>query len=381
MKSEDKKTNQYKPGFLETWGRKVLISLAQKHQSTREKQNIESKDKLPFQIGSQNLLRTGVFWSFWIGFLPSVFFVLGLGYGPGFDLGNLTISSILWFGFLLTFWTFIEFYLLFKLGFLLAYRMAELAEIELANEPELYTPLPSMLARIVLEIPDPRILLYGIDPYKHLDKRAAFFSTLLYKSKVFLSNISAKFLLKAFIGRSGLRYWVEFISGPITGIWDSVTTYIILKELQKRIITRKIANLLLGELNSKIFSDIGFNQIIRTVAIAIVFTKTFHPNFEYLLLRLVGQLESRDHLENLDDWEIWTFQFQKLTDLENDKNLKLFAILSAFDGKINTEEETSFMDIQKFSNANYFEFSKTLCSKINSGKLSESVDLVREFWT
>lgn len=384
MKSEAKRNPNFKPGFLERWGRKVLVELASSRQSITKKGNESQEGYLSenkFHIGSQRLIISGVFWSFWIGFLPSVLFVFFLGFGPGFDTSHLTVQSVLWFLGLLIFWTVIEFYLLFRLGFFLAYKMAELAEMELANEPELYTPLPSMLARIVLEIPDPRILIYGIDPYKHLNKRAALVSTILYKSKVFLSNISAKFILKAIIGRSSLRYWIEYISGPITGLWDSITTYIILRELQKRIITRKISNYLLNEITNLHLSQRNLNQIIRTVALAIVFTKTFHPNFEFLILRLVGYYEDIESLQELDNWEIWLSGFESLSKEEKTLNLKLFAILSAFDGKLNREEKMGFLEIQKHSDLLALEFTESLCKKINEGKLIECLKMVREFWT
>ncbi|MCG6144529.1 LBF_2804 family protein [Leptospira bandrabouensis] len=362
-------TERYKPGFLEQWGRRVLIS-------------IQSKAKKPLDSGqsfasqTKILLLGGVFYSFWIGFLPSVTFVFLSTYLPPLQfwpLDKLSFLALTPFVFLLALVTLIEFYLLFRLGFYLSYRMAQYADIELAEEPELITPIPGMMARLVLEIPDPRIRLYGIDPYKHLNERALFFRTVLYKSKVFLSNISAKLLLKVFLGRTGLRFLIEYISGPVTGIWDSLTTYWILYELRKRIITRKLSDAIMLKIKSKKRNVIFIESSVRAVALSIVFTKTFHPNFEYLLFGLIGLLPQKDNLRELDDWPAFVDSFQKLSVEEQKWPIAIFALCSSFDGTLNKEELQAFEEITDLSPTWLLDRVRHLSETIKKGELAESL--------
>ncbi|MGE8721426.1 LBF_2804 family protein [Leptospira terpstrae] len=362
-------TERYKPGFLERWGRRVLISIGS------QSGKLEDSGK-SFAYHSRTLLFWGFFWSFWIGFLPSIAFVYLTTLLPPVSLWpkeSLSYLSLSGFVILLALATFIEFYLLFRLGFYLSYRMAKYADIALAEEPELITPIPGMMARLVLEIPDPRIRLYGIDPYKHLNERALFFRTILYKSKVFLSNIFAKLLLKVFLGRTGLRFLIEYISGPVTGIWDSVTTYIILYELRKRIITRKLSDAMLFKIKAKERNKTLIESTVRAVALSIVFTKTFHPNFEYLLFGLIGLLPERDKLKNLDDWNEFVFSFQNLSTKERKWPIAIFALCSSFDGTLNKEELEAFRDITDISPTWLLDRVRILSETIRKGELTESL--------
>ncbi|TGL51339.1 hypothetical protein EHQ59_10555 [Leptospira kemamanensis] len=362
-------TERYKPGILEQWGRRVLISL----RTTAKKE--ETKGETRFSDVSKRLLFWGSFWSFWIGFFPSVLFVYLSVFLPSFSwetFPKISYEGLFWFLTLLTIVTVIEFYLLFRLGFYLSYQMAKAADMELADEPELITPIPGMMARLVLEIPDPRIRLYGIDPYKHLNERALFFRTVLYKSKVFLSNVFAKLMLKVILGRTSLRFLIEYISGPITGIWDAVTTYIILFELRKRIITRKLADSILLQIKSKTRNPKLIESVLRSVALSIVYTKTFHPNFEYLLFGLLGLLPNRENLGNLDDWEHFVLSLQGLSKEEKKWPVSVFAICASFDGKLNAEELNAFVGLSEHSPNWIFEQVRFLSATIQKGKLSES---------
>lgn len=361
-------TDRYKPGILEQWGRRVLIFF-------RSNAKTDETLQVSFSKASRRYLFWGGFWSFWIGFFPSIAFVYLSIYLPPFSLHSfpsLSYEGLFGFLSLLTIVTVMEFYLLFRLGFYLSYQMAKAADMELADEPELITPIPGMMARLVLEIPDPRIRLYGIDPYKHLNERALFFRTLLYKSKVFLSNIIAKLLLKVILGRTGLRFIIEYISGPITGIWDGVTTYIILLELRKRIITRKLADSILLQIKSKKRNPNLIESVLRSVALSIVYTKTFHPNFEYLLFGLLGLLSKKEHLQNLDDWDAFVESFQLLNDEEKKWPISIFAICSSFDGKLNVEELHAFSALTHLSPSWILERVRHLSETIQNGELSES---------
>ncbi len=261
-----------------------------------------------------------------------------------------------------------------------AYLMAESANLELTEEPELITPVPGMLARIALEIPDPSLRLFGIDPYKTLNKRTVLIKTILYKLKVMVSNLFAKVLLKAVLGRTGLRFYIEYVSAPITGFWDGYVTYKILHELRKRIISRKIAELILDHIkvqHSEI-SDIGKMTLIRAIANSIVFTKTFHPNFEYILLKLAKEFDIKFDIDEMDDKDKFEASILKCPLAEATLAFSVFQITSCFDGILSREELDLFPKLFPALNQVDIEQTAELSRLIGSGYLKEAIQLARE---
>lgn len=363
----------YKPGFLERWGKSVLYAIAK-----NKKPNLEiSVDG--FRIRSNRILFRGTMNSFLIGFIPSFVFVWFSHYLPHFtttDWKQMIFSislTVLFIGF----FTLIEFYLLFKVGLHEAYLLAESANLELKEEPELITPIPGMLARIALEIPDPSLHLFGIDPYKTLNKKTVLIKTILYKLKVMVSNLTAKVLLKAILGRTGMRYYVEYVSAPITGFWDGYVTYKILYELRKRIISRKIAEIILNHIRNHhaSISDIGKQTLMRAIANSIVFTKTFHPNFEYILLKLVKEFNIEFDMDEMDDKFKFEQSISKCSPAEATLAFTVFQIASCFDGILTKEELALFPKLFPALNRNDLQETTLLSQLIEEGSLKEAVQL------
>jgi len=370
----------YRPGILERWGKSVLFSISKKR-----KQNLTLHTGDTFQSLSNEIIFRGTALSFLVGFIPSFLFVWIASISPQISF-QFSAESILILSFhllLIGFFTVIEFYLLFRIGLYETYLMAEYANLELIEEPELITPIPGMLTRIALEIPDPAIRLFGIDPYKTLNKRTVLLKTLLYKIKVMISNIGAKVLLKAILGRTGLRMYIEYISAPITGFWDAYVTYKILLELRKRIISRKIAEKILIHLkeNHSQISNFGKQALLRAIANSIVFTKTFHPNFEYLLLKLVKEYSLEFDMDEMDDQQKFEICVSQLPNKEAKLTFQIFLIASCFDGKL-TKEELELLPklVSNFSEIE-LNLSIQLSRLIQTGNLKESIAVVDKMLT
>jgi hypothetical protein len=363
----------YIPGLLERWGRQVLFSIARRRNSPAP----HTQDS--FQARSTRIIWHGTFYSFLVGFVPSFLFVWLSFYLPKVQVvySLESLFSILISITLIGLFTFIEFFLLFKIGLYQAYLMAECANLELTEEPELITPVPGMLARIALEIPDPELLLFGIDPYKSLNKRTVFLKTALYKIKVMASNLFAKVLLKAVLGRTGLRVYIEYISAPITGFWDALVTFNILTELRKRIISRKIAEkifIFIKENHSEI-SLIGKQTLLRAIANSIVFTKTFHPNFEYLLLKLVKEFQIPFDMEEMDDKDHFEASIAKCPPNEAKLAFTVFLLASSFDGRLSADELALFPKLFPSYGKAELEQTITLSKFIQEGHLLSATHL------
>ncbi|GBF50863.1 hypothetical protein LPTSP4_23900 [Leptospira ryugenii] len=366
----------HRPGILERWGVRVLFRLNKKYKN-------KEKEERSFESNATRLILKSVVLSFCIGFFTTVLFVLTSLYLPPlqmhFTLEGLKVISIHLVSIL--FFTFIEFYLLFRFGLKQAYLMAEYANLELAEEPELFTPVPGMLSRIALEIPDPELRILGINPYKRLNRRTALIKSLFYKLKVMISNLLAKVLLKAILGRTSLRFLIEYISAPITGIWDAVVTWQILSELKARIISRKLAERLLSETEKRKtkFTLEGKECLLRAIANSIVFTKTFHPNFEYLLLKLVKLFQFDYQSTEMDDYDPFLRQLQKCEPSEREFIISTFLIGATFDGKLTKEEWSIVTELLAFSDSpDRLKDTESLNVCIQKGKLKESILLVEK---
>ncbi|MDZ4726016.1 MAG: hypothetical protein SH817_07660 [Leptospira sp.] len=367
----------YKPGFLEKWGRSVLYKI-NRSRISKNKSSIEN-----FSEHSTKIIRISVCLSFCIGFIPSFLFVALSHFIPKIDhiFSYQAILPVVVTTLLIGIFTYIEFYLLFLTGLYQAFYMAESANLELSEEPELITPVPGLLARIALEIPDPELRLFGINPYKRLNRKKIFIKTLLYKIKVMISNLFAKIILKAIFGRTGLRIYIEYIAAPITGLWDAYVTYKILHELRMRIISRKIAEkiLIYIEQNQNQFSPKGKECLMRAIANSIVFTKTFHPNFEYLLLKLVKVFNIPFDMNEMDEPDQFINSLKFCAEGEKRLAIVIFLIGSCFDGTMTKEEWDMFPKFSFISDLEQM-LSKTkfLLKSIRNGKLLDSIRITEE---
>lgn len=369
-------TKLYQPGLLERWGKSVLYKIAKK----RIQITVDSDES--FQEVSQKIIIRGTIHSFLIGFIPSFLFVWISIFLPKFTSlrSNEAFVSISLTILLIGVFTFLEFYLLFMVGLYEAYLMAQAANLELTEEPELITPVPGMLARIALEIPDPELRLFGIDPYKTLNKKTVLLKTIIYKLKVMVSNLFAKIFLKALLGRTSLRFYVEYISAPITGFWDAYVTYKILHELRKRIISRKIAEIILLHIRNhhSNLSQLGKTTLIRGIANSIVFTKTFHPNFEYILLKLVKEFKIEFDMDEMDDHVKFEAAISECPIAEANLIFSIFQLTSCFDGVLTKQELEMFPKL--FAGRDSFDVLQTsqLSKLISDGYLKEATHLAKE---
>ncbi|HSC39268.1 MAG TPA: hypothetical protein VLD19_15400, partial [Chitinophagaceae bacterium] len=94
----------------------------------------------------------------------------------------------------------IEFYVLFIIALKAVHEVSELINLHAAKEElekgGLFS-VTNILARAALELPDPELKILGIDPFKRVSKKNLFILGLLYKAKIFVTNLVLKYGLKA----------------------------------------------------------------------------------------------------------------------------------------------------------------------------------------
>nr|WP_243393233.1 hypothetical protein [Leptospira perolatii] len=370
---------EYNPGFLEKWGIGVLKNYVKR----------APLEKDPSGPGSKFFSQSGkiIWWSFFWG--------LNIGFWTTF--GITIVEKIFpespelwsfqfyekwaWTGGALIVGTLLEFYLLYELGLWAAFRITQLAGMHLEDDPDLFTAKSNLLARMALEIPDPDLKLLGIDPLKLTDKRSLLVRTVLYKAKVLLSNLVAKIVLRKVLARNSLRVYAEFIAAPITAIWDAVVLWLILSELRIRLISRVIAEDIVAQIfaNERRLTKEAKLAFLAAVGNSVVFTQRFHPNLEYLLIKMYKNFGIRTEDFVFDDLETFAKLIAGLKKEDREACLKLLCLACSFDGKLSSFEAKYLKKILGQDAEQHLELIRELSSYIRTGNLEACRERSRLF--
>ncbi|PJZ77733.1 LBF_2804 family protein [Leptospira neocaledonica] len=330
--------SDYKPGFLEKWGIKVLRNYVNEEKE-EERTLGPSSDFFP---KSTWLIWWASFLGLQIGFWTTYFIILVEKLFPESPevFSPEFIEKWSYAGAALAIGTIVEFYLLYKLGLWAAYKLTKLSGIRLEEDPDLVTGNANLLSRMALEIPDPDLKLLGIDPLRLTDKRSLLIRTFFYKTKVLLSNLLAKIVLRKILARNSLRVYADYIAAPITAIWDGVVMYLILKELRIRLLSRIIAREVTDEIlrNTDRLSKDTKVAFLAAVGNSVVFTQGFHPNLEYMLIKMHKGFGLNSPNGSLDDLDTFGSLVSQLSKEERKACLRLLCIACSFDGKLSSFE-------------------------------------------
>ncbi len=231
----------------------------------------------------------------------------------------------------------------------------------------------NILARAALEVPDPVVRYLGVDPLKYISKSKLLLIGLLYKAKVVLTSVAAKFLLRRALGRSGLRVYAPWVAVPITAFWDAWVIYKVVCEARLRLFGHRLAQYLANEiLTPELFdhlSPLAREGAVRAVATTMVLTENYHPNMLILLVQIsaaVGILEDR---KDYDDWEEFKQLLAEVSAKERNFLLDLVAVSAAFDGKLSRREKQLLPEAFGEHAPVYLERIETLKDHLVNGRL------------
>lgn len=361
--------SEYKPGTLEKWGIRVLENYVRRDKERGKKSDLP-EDFFP---ASTRLIRWATFWGLQIGFWTTYLIIVVeklFPESPEF-LSSAFLEKWAYAGAALAFGTVLEFYLLYKLGLWAAFRLIRLSGMELENDPDLVTGNANLLSRMALEIPDPDLKLFGIDPLRLTDKRSLLIRTFFYKAKVLLSNLIAKIVLRKVLARNSLRVYADYIAAPITAIWDGVVMYLILQELRIRLLSRIIAKEVTDQILSR-KSDLSEDAkvaFLAAVGNSVVFTQRFHPNLEYILIKLYKGFGMNSSRHSYDDLETFGGLVSKLSEKEKEACLRLLCLACSFDGKLSSFEAKHIKKVLGEEAKGRLESIETFSAYIRKGNL------------
>lgn len=212
---------------------------------------------------------------------------------------------------------------------------------ELDRDGEGPSDVATAMARAALELPNPQVGRWGIDPHREVSKLRLLAATVLYKAKVGVSSFLIKALLRRLAGRALLRVWLVFVGVPVTALWDAAVAFKVIREARLRAMGPSAAKELVRAIfedHDAQFSDGAEAAILRAVGGSIVRTHDRHPN----LLALLHELDAH-HLGAradviLDDTALFLDGLGRLDGAEQEVVLRVLAVAAVIDGRLAKDE-------------------------------------------
>ena len=273
----------------------------------------------------------------------------------------------------------IELYLLFLIALHAVYQVSELINLR-ASEAELEQDglfsVKHILARTALELPDPEMKIMGIDPFKRISKRNLFVLGLLYKAKIFVSNIVLKYALIFLVGKTIFGVSILYEALLVECFWNSVVIRKVVHEARLRLFGFALANQIgknvINENALETLTPLAEQGCLRAIGNAVVMAQNYHPNMIILLLRF-QQILQIDALDKYDDWNVFVETLLKVSLEERYFLLDLFTVSAAFDGKLSNMETENLKAAYGKEYDIYFPRLLRLTSYLKDGKLNAAL--------
>jgi hypothetical protein len=275
----------------------------------------------------------------------------------------------------------IELYVLFIIALRAVYEVSELINMH-ATESELtgssVFSVQSILARTALELPDPELKILGIDPFKRISKKNLLMLGLLYKAKIFLTNLVLKYLLCFTVGKFLFGIPILYVALPVECFWNSVVLRRVVHEARLRLFGFALANrIATNVVHDKLLhklSPLAKTGCLRAIGNAVVMSKNYHPNMMVLLIRFQQLLQVGEE-NKYDDWGLFLDTLKQVSENERFFLLDLFTVSAAFDGKLSELEMESLKEVYGEHYSIYQPRLLRLTNCLKEGKLNEALSL------
>ena len=284
---------------------------------------------------------------------------------------------------LMTICTALEFYLLFIISLKSVYEVSDLINMHAAKKDFLQTGvfgIKNILARTALEIPDPELKILGIDPFKQISKKNLFILGLIYKSKIIVTNLVLKNVLKIIFGPLVFGISILFEALPVEAFWNAVVLRRVVHEARLRLFGFALANRIAEDVvkNKEIkeLSEQAKTGCLRTIGNAVVMAKNYHPNMIILLIEFQALLKVPGE-NKYDDWNILIQTLQQVSDKERNFLMDLFTVAVAFDGRLSKLEAEHFKEVYGEQLNLYHPRIFQLAHHLKHGRLNAALDLCK----
>lgn len=277
----------------------------------------------------------------------------------------------------------IELYLLFLIALKAVYEVSEIINMR-ASKSDLLKggvfSVPHILSRTALELPDPELKILGIDPFKRISKKNLLILGLLYKAKIFLTNLVTKNLLLATVGKTVKGISISYFALVVECFWNGAVIRRVVHEARLRLFGFALANQIAEEiLHEKMLaqlSPLAQAGCLRAIGNAVVMAQNYHPNMIILLIRFQQLLDLQKE-DQYDDWNLFLETLNLVSEKERNFLLDLFTVSAAFDGRVSHLEEENLRSVYKNEYDLYYPRLIQLTDYLKKGRLNAALSLCR----
>jgi hypothetical protein len=147
----------------------------------------------------------------------------------------------------------------------------------------------NILARTALELPDSELTILGIDPFKRISKKNLLVLGLLYKAKIFVTNLLVKNTLLFIAGKVIFGINILYTAIPIEIFWNSFVIRRVVLEARLRLfgfaLAHQISKNVVDDKMLEQLSPLAKKGCLRAIGNAVVMAQNYHPNMILLLIR------------------------------------------------------------------------------------------------
>ena len=362
------------PGLLEKFGLYYLgrFSIRQPHGHPFD----QTDDELVLKV--RKISKKGIFLSAIVGILtvfPIVWLDLHFTNAGFWTHYGILAAAIIGF-------TLIEFYLLFLISLKAVHEVSAIINMEARSKDYLdgLFGVKNILARTALELPDPELMILGIDPFQRISKKNLFVLSLIYKGKIILTNLILKLFLTLIAGPTLFGIPIAWEALLVEAFWNGVVIKRVVMEARLRLFGYALAE----EITETVINEGTIFQLspearigcLRSIGNAVVMTQNYHPNMIILLLHFADLLRINEENE-YDDWDLFLETLAKVPARERYFLLDLFTVAAAFDGKLSKLEQENLRSAYQEEYNLYLPRLQRLTHCLKGGRLNEAYGLCR----
>jgi hypothetical protein len=290
---------------------------------------------------------------------------------------------VLWIGAVNLVSIIIEFYLLFLIALRSVHEVSELINTHSHKKDFLKAGpfnITNILSRAAMQLPDPEIQILGINPFEKVSKRNLLILGLLYKCRILLTNLIAKFIMNAAIGVTIAGISIKYEALPVECFWNAMVILLVVKEARLRLfgfaLSNHIADNVIHDRLLKQLSPEAKIGCLRAIGNTVVMAQNYHPNVIILLLRFQDLLHIKEE-HQYDDWNLFLECLKKVNEKERNFLLDLLTVAASFDGKISRLESKNIGDAYGEHKEVYLNRLRLLTQHLKHGQLHAAADLCK----
>jgi hypothetical protein len=271
--------------------------------------------------------------------------------------------------------TLVEFYFLFLIALKLVHEIAETIYIH-AHEKEYLFQGPfsiiNILSRTALEIQEPEMEIFGINPFEKISKRNLLVLGLLYKLKIFMTNLVLKYTLLLLVGKQVFGISILYEALLVEFFWNAVVIFKVMREARLRlggfVLANEMTRLLPSNPSFLKLSEQARQCCLRAIGNTVVLTRNYHPNMVVLLLEFKEIMQMQE-LKDLDNWPLFLSQMASLSADEKNFVLDVLTVAAAFDGRISDLEYAHLKEAYAEDAPIYLKRIQALREYLTAGKI------------